>query len=83
MTKAEEIAKGLSATMRKALLHKNAGGSAYGWASMATLEALRNRGLVKYRPGVGAFYSPHTAIEWPLSAKGLEVRALLKGQDHG
>jgi len=32
--------------------------------NMSTLEALRKRGLVKRKVGMGQFFSPRTDIEW-------------------
>jgi hypothetical protein len=67
----------LSKAQREALVHKRAGGSAYAWARMGTLEALHARGLVSRTTGPGAFFSPRTAIQWPLTEDGEAARAYL------
>lgn len=81
MTDVAEIARKLTKAQREALVHPNAGGSAYGWAKMPTLDALYSRGLVYKKAGLGAMFSPHTAIKWPLRPLGLAVRDYLKGQE--
>lgn len=80
MSEIERVAKGLTEAQRAALMHKHAGGSAYAWAQLKTIEALCSRGLVSRIGGVGAFYSPRTVIRWPLTPIGLQVRDYLKGQ---
>lgn len=70
----EKVAEGLTEAQREAMIHPNAGGSSYTWAKFGTLRALMRRGLIDYRPGVGSFYSPQTAIKWPLTPLGLAVR---------
>lgn len=76
----EQIAGRLTKAQREALMHPNAGGSAYGWASMRTLEALNDRGLVGRKTGPGSSYSPRTAIFWPVTPLGLQVRAIPRGE---
>jgi hypothetical protein len=58
--------KPLSPKMREALaVVTNEWQSAYGLRlSMATLEALRSRGLVERAGGLGSMYSPRTATKW-------------------
>lgn len=79
MTTPEQIA-GLSAKMVMALTHPKRGGYAYGWTTIKTLEALDRRKLVKRVTSLGAFSSPLTAIDWPLTPLGLEVSAILEQQ---
>ena len=74
----ERIAKGLTKAQREAMLHANAGQTSYRWARMGTLEALCARDLVGKTTGPGAFYSPQTAIKWPLTPLGLQVRQYLE-----
>lgn len=83
MTEAERIAAGLSEAQRRALAHPNAGKCSYRWAPMRTVEALYNRGLCWRRAdGRGTMFSPQTAIIWPLTPLGAQVRAiLLKGTE--
>lgn len=79
-----EVAASLSEAQRAAMLHRRAGGSSYAWARIGTLDALHARGLVKRIAGPGAFYSPQTAIEWPLTDYGKAVRqhlARAQGED--
>ena len=74
----ERIAKGLTEVQREAMSHANAGGTAYRWARMGTLKALCARKLVGRKTGPGALYSPQTAIKWPLTPLGLQVRQYLE-----
>lgn len=83
LTDPHTIAKGLTKAQRVALMHPNAGGSAYGWAKMPTLDALYSRGLVGKKAGLGAMFLPHTAIKWPLRPLGLAVRQALKEMTDG
>lgn len=46
---------------------------AYGTASRATLEALRKHRLVTRKNGLGAFYSPRTAIGYTITDAGREA----------
>lgn len=48
-----------------------------GWQSsyklrlgLSTLEALRSRGLVNKKAGLGSMAFPHTAIEWKITEAG-------------
>lgn len=77
------IAKGLTAAQRRALVHKNAGGHSYSWTTINTLEALYKRRLVRRKCSHGAFYSPRTAIEWPLTPLGQLVAQHLKENGRG
>lgn len=74
------IAKGLSGAQRKALLaDRTRGNCAYSLrVGLNTLEALRSKGLVLCKAGVGAMAFPHTTIEWPLTSLGQAVRDHLK-----
>ena len=84
MTKTpEQIAAGLTKAQREALLHPRAGGCAYGWAKIGTLQALYSRNLVAKRDGPGSVFFPQTAIQWPLRPLGLALRNHLKGQNDG
>lgn len=74
MTDAAAIAASLTKAQREAITHRNAGGCSYRWAGLRTIEALYARKLVGRLAGHGAFYSPQTAIDWPLTPLGLAVR---------
>lgn len=75
------IAAGLTKAQREALLHPNAGESSYRWTRIGTLNALYSRALVQRHVGPGSFYSPQTAIKWPLTPLGKDVRAHLEGKE--
>jgi hypothetical protein len=72
------IVRGLTKAQREALLHRNAGGTSYRWCGLNTLEALHARKIVGKIAGVGSFFSPHTAIQWPLTPLGKQIRAHLQ-----
>lgn len=76
---AEAIAAKLSPTMQKAMIaDRSRGCNSYSLrASLSTMEALNARKLVGRVGGVGAFYSPQTVIEWPLTSLGAAVRDVL------
>lgn len=75
MTDPKQIAASLSEAQKRALLHENAGGTAYAWASISTLESMWKRGLLDR-----FIYSTPHLITWPLTPLGLAVRDILKEQ---
>lgn len=69
----------LSPSMLKALTALSDGNrrGSYGLhVSLSTLQALRDRGLVTARHGLGSMAFPHTSIEWRITNTGL---AALRG----
>jgi hypothetical protein len=82
MTDLAAIAASLTKAQREAIMHRNAGGCSYRWAGLRTIEALYARKLVGRLASHGAFYSPQTAIDWPLTPTGLAVRQHLHDAAH-
>lgn len=71
----------LSATQHRALLkllaYNPSGASSYELQeSLATMQALARRDLARKKAGLGSIWSPQTAIEFFITAKGM---AQLKG----
>jgi hypothetical protein len=81
MTDIAKLADGLTEAQKLAMIHPNAGGSAYGWASINTLNALCAKALVRRIVGNGASYSPSTAIGWPFTDIGQALRRHLLDQE--
>lgn len=74
MTDPAAIAAGLTKAQREALMHPNVGECSYRWTTLGTAGALHARKLVGRITKPGSFYSPQTAIDWPLTPLGLSVR---------
>lgn len=71
----------LSNRMKEALaaVVREPGRSAYPGLSLATLNALEGRRLVKSRQGFGSLFCPRTHIEWRATVAGVEELAWIEG----
>ena len=80
----DEIARGLTDAQRRALLaDRTRGESSYCLrSSIGTMDALRTRKLVLRVGGLGSMFSPQTAVKWPLTPLGLQVRQILQEQNN-
>lgn len=78
-----ELAARLTKAQRKGLLGNAVGRGSSSYTlgvTLNTCEALASKGLVRRVAGVGAFYSPRTAILWPFTPLGLAVREILASE---